>query len=109
MVDIIIAKGIANLLAVVFLATTLSLFVQTLDYVDEVQCDNGAPIPSDRVNDGIIDCADGSDESPAAEDWPETTNPAIWFGLSLILLVIFGFLSLKLGKKLRSLGMIYEC
>ncbi len=94
---ITIAKGVANLLVLVFLATTLLLFYVEL-VIEQVQCDNGEIIKRDWVNDGEDDCDDGSDESPAAEDWPSTTSN---FWTSLILLVIFSFLSLKLGEKVK--------
>jgi hypothetical protein len=93
-------KGVANLLVLVFLATTIIIFLVYLADAGTVQCDNGAFIDRDWVNDGVIDCGDGSDESPAAEDWP-STKTLILFWPSLILLVIFGFLSLKIGKEVE--------
>ena len=83
----------ALLKTVGILAVTVILFSVAIEIEPEVECSSGESISYWFTNDGWEDCADGSDETPAAEDWEVHDNAQgtwILFFLSLVLLVKLG-------------------
>ena len=101
-----IKRLFAILLVLVFFITTSLLLTAALAFEEElqVQCNNGEWIYPEWVNDGYNDCGDWSDESPAAESWPEeltTNSSATWCWPSFILFVIFGLWASKLEKEIN--------
>ena len=99
-------RNVVNGLMVLFIIATIwyfVVFIRAVVHEEEVQCDNGELIPTGWVNDGYDDCDDGSDESPAAENWqvinPTDSSADSAFNaccVSFILFVILGVWATKL-------------
>ena len=91
---------LVNLILIPIFGTLLTLSVNVDP--DQYICDNGESVDADLINDNIVDCSDGSDESVEGDSWiweQNLSSVVPSFVSGLVVLFVVNFVGLKKGLR----------